>query len=235
MGMIQGGTRFPTTRWTLVRAARPGEPACRDALDSLLSQYWKPVYVYLRRRGLDSDGAKDAVQGLFTHLLERGFPRGLDPERGRLRSYLRVAADRYLINEHARESAAKRGGGVRPVPIDAEQADRELPAAVEDPVQAYEREWAVGMIARTLERLRKEYAEGRRRGQPETILRFFAFDAAPSYAEAAAECSMSVGRFKASLHRARARFRELLREEVGPTATEGVEDEIACLLRSLRR
>ena len=64
----------------------------------------------------------------------------------------------------------------------------------------------------------------------------FGFDAPPSYAEAAAECGMTVGRFKACLHRARVRFRELLREEVAPTAAEGaLEDEIAELLRILRR
>jgi DNA-directed RNA polymerase specialized sigma24 family protein len=234
--VVEGSGRFPTTRWTLVRAARPGEPARHDALDSLLSLYWRPVYFYLRRKGLDADRAQDAVQGLFTQLVEHGFPERVDQMRGRLRSYLRVAADRYLINEHARESAVKRGGGLVPVPIDAEDAERDLPAAAPDPEEAYEREWAVATIARAVERLREEYVAGRRRGQPEAILRFFGFDPPPSYAEAAAESGMTLPRFKACLHRARARFRELLREEVTPTASEGaLEDEIAELLRILRR
>ena len=219
-----------------MRAAQPGGPARQDALDSLLSLYWRPVYFYLRRKGLDADRAQDAVQGLFTQLVERGFPERVDPVRGRLRSYLRVAADRYLINEHARESAVKRGGGQVAVPIDTENAERDLAASAPDPAEAFEREWAVATLARAVERLREEYASGRRQGRPEVILSFFGFDAPPSYAEAAAQSGMTPARFKASLHRARTRFRELLREEVAPTASEGVlEDEIADLLRILRR
>jgi RNA polymerase sigma-70 factor (ECF subfamily) len=232
--MMGGGGRFPTTRWTLVLAARPDGPASRDALEALFSLYWRPVYYYLRRKGLDADRAQDTVQGFFTHLLERGFPRGVDPARGRLRSYLRVATDRYLINEHDKGAAAKRGGRLIQVPIDSESAERDLAFTAHDPGEAYEREWAVTTIARAVDRLRAEYAGGRRRGEPETILRFFGFETAPTYAEAAAACGMSVGRFKACLHRARARFRELLREEVGATADEAaVDEEIAQLLRVL--
>lgn len=234
--MIQGSGRFPTTRWTLVLAARPGEPAQREALEALLSLYWKPVYIYLRRKGLDADRAQDAVQGLFTQLLEHGFPGRVDATRGRLRSYLRAAADRYRINEHHKDVAVKRGRGLVPVAIDAGEAEHDLRSAADDPEQAYEREWAVATIARALDRLRQEYQDGRRRGQPEVILRFFGFEAAPSYVEAAAQCGMTPARFKASLHRARTRFRELLREEVAPTASEGgVEEEIGHLLRVLRR
>lgn len=234
--MIEGSGRFPTTHWTLVLAARPGEPAQREALEALLSLYWKPVYFYLRRKGLDADQAQDAVQGLFTQLLEHGFPGRVDAARGRLRSYLRAAADRYWINEHHRQSAAKRGRGMVPVAIDAAEAEHDLRSAADDPERAYEREWAVATLARAIERLRAEYLEGRRQGRPEVILRFFGFEEAPSYVEAAAQCGMTAARFKASLHRARMRFRELLREEVAPTASEGgVEDEIGHLLRVLRR
>jgi DNA-directed RNA polymerase specialized sigma24 family protein len=231
------GVRFPTTRWTLVRAAGVSEEARRDALEALFSLYWKPVYYYLRRRGLDPARAEDTVQGFFTDLLERGFPSHADPARGRLRSYLRAAMDHYLINQHAKEVAAKRGGGLPVLSIDVPGAERCLASAAADPSEAYEQEWAMAVFARALDRLRGEYFEGGRRGHPGTILRFFEFDAAPSYAEAAAECGMPVGRFKASLHRARVRFRELLREEVAHTtpAEGAVEHEMNDLLRILRR
>jgi hypothetical protein len=130
----------------------------------------------------------------------------------------------------------KRGGGLAAVPIDTEGAERDLAASAPDPAEAFEREWAVATLARAVERLREEYTSGKRRGQPEVILSFFGFDAPPSYAEAAARSGMTPARFKACLHRARTRFRELLREEVAPTASEGaLEDEIADLLRILRR
>ena len=39
---------FATTRWTMVRAA--GASAA-DALESLCTAYWFPLYAYVRRHG----------------------------------------------------------------------------------------------------------------------------------------------------------------------------------------
>ena len=141
--------------------------------------------------------------------------------------------DHYLANLYEKEAARTRGGGQRFVPLDLVLLERELPAAPEDPGAAFDREWAVAVMERALKRLRQEYEEGRRRGRLETVLRFFGLGEAPSYAEAAAECGMSVVQFKASLHRARARFRELLLEEVG--ATVGEDREADAELHELRR
>jgi RNA polymerase sigma-70 factor (ECF subfamily) len=218
----QGG--FPTTRWTLVRRAGGGEGA---ALEALFAQYWAPAYAYVRRKGHGREDAEDAVQGFFTRLFERGFPRGVDPARGRLRGYLRVALDRYLVNEHHRRRAIKRGGALPP-PAELERVEAALAGPGVDPAAAYEREWAVGVLERALQRLSAEYADRR----PLAILRFFRFDASPSYAEGAAACGMTVPCFKAALHRARARYRQLVREELG--ADDGADDEMAALMRALR-
>lgn len=43
------GSRFPTTRRTVVAAMRSGDETERArALDTLVAAYWKPVYKYLR-------------------------------------------------------------------------------------------------------------------------------------------------------------------------------------------
>src|SRR4029077_16621106 len=118
-----------TTRWTLILAAREGDAARRAALEQLLSVYWRPVYFYLRRRGLSVEDAEDVVQGLFTQLLQGDFPIRLHPSRGRFRSYLLTAVDHYLVNLHDKNTALKRGGGVRFVPMDLEPAENELRAA----------------------------------------------------------------------------------------------------------
>ena len=226
---------FPTTRWTLILASREGDQARRTALESLLTTYWKPVYFYLRRRGLAVESAEDVVQGFFLHLLERDFLPRLDPARGRFRSYLLTSLDHYLANLRERESAQKRGGGVRLVPIDLALAEHELKAAPAEAQTAYEREWAVGVMERALARLREEYEQGRRKGPAEVFLRFFSFEPAPSYADAAAQVGLTASQFKAALHRARQRFRELLREEVGGTLQDASEadHEIADLVRAL--
>jgi DNA-directed RNA polymerase specialized sigma24 family protein len=227
---------FPTTRWTLILASqKKGEGAEKAALEQLCATYWKPVYFFLRRKGLAPEAAEDAVQGFFLHLLEREFLGRLDPARGRLRSYLLRALEHYLVNLHERDTALKRGGAYRFVPLDLVLAERELPAAPEPPLQAYEREWAVGLMERALGRLRQEYEEGRRKGRGETVLGFFTLERAPSYAEAAEACGMTVPQFKAALHRARARFREILRSEVAATVDDDGEadQEIGDLMRAL--
>ena len=229
------GGLFPTTRWTLILASREGDEARRAALEALFTTYWRPVYVYLRRKGLAPEAAEDVVQGFFASLLERDFLERADPARGRFRAYLRVSVDHYLANLYEKEAARKRGGGVRFVSLDVVLAERDLPAAPEAPDAAFDREWAVAVMERSLGRLRQEYEQGKRRGRLETVLRFFGFGEAPRYAEAAAECGMNVPQFKASLHRARARFREILLEEVGATLEQDrdTQAELAELRRLL--
>jgi RNA polymerase sigma-70 factor (ECF subfamily) len=228
----QGGGRFPTTSWSLILGARQGAETERTVLAELFAAYWKPLYFYLRRKGLTVEAAEDTVQGLFTQLLERRFLAVLDPAKGRFRSYLRSSADHYLANAYETAAAQKRGGTVRHVSLDVVLAERELAAATEAPEVAYEREWAIGLMERAVERLRREYEDGRRRGSGMAVLRFFGLGTPTSYAEAAAASGQTVAQFKASLHRARARFREILREEVMATVDDAslVEAE----LRELR-
>ena len=75
-----------------------------------------------------------------------------------------------------------------------------------------------------------------RRGPFALVAAFFGAAAAPpSYEQAAATWGMSAPQLKAFLHRARVRYRELLREEVAPTVDDpaAVDDEIRALLQAL--
>jgi RNA polymerase sigma factor (sigma-70 family) len=222
---------FPTTRWTLILSAREGGEAHRVALETLLSIYWKPVYFYLRRRGLSVEAAEDAVQGFFVHLLERDMLQRLDPARGRFRSYLLTSLDHYRINEHEKAVAVKRGGRTQILPLDTLIAERDLPGVPEDPGRAFDREWATEVMERAIGRLRREYEEGRRKGPAEVFLAFFGPDEPPSYADAAERCGLTSAQFKAALHRSRERFREIVREEVA--ATVGTEDDVEIEMRAL--
>jgi RNA polymerase sigma-70 factor (ECF subfamily) len=233
---VAGSGQFPTTRWTLIATARDDPQARRAALEELLAIYWKPLYCFARRKGLDVEAAQDAVQGLLARLLERDFLARLDPGRGRFRAYLRTAMSHYLINEHERAAAQKRGGAAPVVALDFDVAEHGLEGAPTAPEQAFEREWALGVMERTLVRLRGEFDAGQRRGPFALVAAFFGTGAEPpSYADAAAAHGMSVPQLKAFLHRARVRYRELLREEVGQTVHDPAEidDEIRALLQAL--
>jgi RNA polymerase sigma-70 factor (ECF subfamily) len=231
-----GGAAFPQTRWTLILAARTDEAARRAALGQLAERYWRPIYFFLRRKGLAEEDAEDATQGLFLRLMEQDALAGLDPARGRLRGYLRTAADRYRLSLHERESAQKRGGGAQLVDLDLVAAEAALAAAPAQADLAFDREWALGVMERALAGLAAEYAAGRRAGQAETMLRFFGLgEAPPSYQAAAAAAGLTVPQLKAALHRARVRFRENLRAEIADTvdADADVDAELADLVAIL--
>src|SRR5688572_3177964 len=98
--MLQCARMFPTTRWTLLLSSRQSPEARQAALETLLPLYWKPVYFYLRRKGLSVENAEDLTQGFFVHVLERDMLPRVDPARGRFRSYLLTSLENYRVNQH---------------------------------------------------------------------------------------------------------------------------------------
>jgi len=154
---------FRTTRWSLVaRATGDDHAAAARALGELCELYWYPLYAFLRRTGRDSERAADVVQGFFARLIEKRDFGELAPERGRFRAFLLAALQHHLAHEREKEGAWKRGGRVAHVSIDPRDADSrfQLEARRElSPERAFERAWALELLARVLELLRVEYAE----------------------------------------------------------------------------
>jgi DNA-directed RNA polymerase specialized sigma24 family protein len=224
---------FPETRWTLVLAAQHDPEKRRPALEQLVRPRWKALYVVARKHGLAPDDAEDAVQGFVTHLLEGDVLERLDPGKGRLRSYLRTAFRHYLTNQRQERRAQKRGSGER----HADLADVEAWLASPDasPDALFDRAWALTLFADALRELESEYTSGARRGPFVVVRDLFQFGAAPPYGELAALHQMSVPQLKAFVHRARVRFRELLRKRVAETLTDGADadEELAALLQAM--
>ncbi len=228
---------FPSTRWTLIVSSRDSMESRRSAMNELLQQYWKPLYFYARLKGMTIEAAKDAVQDFWTHLLEREFLDRLDRSKGRFRGYLRMALDHYLVNQYEARSAQKRGGGRVPVSLDVDVAERDLSTASGGAASdVFDREWALGVMERSLKRLEEEFRTGERGRAFDVVLKFFRFGHAPSYTDAAKETGMNLPQFKVFLHRTRARFQKLVREEVVQTVADAgdVESEISELIKALK-
>lgn len=235
--MAAGPEHFPTTRWTLVRSAQVGSETRRRALRELLGDYWRPLYVFLRSRGAEAEAAQDTLQGFFAQLLERdGFVADLDPDRGQLRSYLRTALKRYAINEHERQQAQKRGGGQVHVALDLAEGEASLGGCPNEPERAYDREWAVGVFEGALQALEAEFEGGKRSGSFALVRRYFRGDLDASYSELARDQGVTATQLKAQLHRARMRFRQLVRQRVADTVRDvsAVDEEVAWLVEVLR-
>jgi DNA-directed RNA polymerase specialized sigma24 family protein len=66
--------------------------------------------LYHRQKASSTD-AQDLVQAFFAHLLAQNTLSRADQAKGRLRNFLLGSLQNFLINEHDRARALKRGGG----------------------------------------------------------------------------------------------------------------------------
>ncbi|WP_165227617.1 RNA polymerase sigma factor [Aquisphaera insulae] len=231
---------FPSTHWSrVIAAADPRESRSREPLAAICRAYWYPLYAYIRRRGHGPESARDLTQDFFARLLERGTLAEADPSRGRFRSFLRTVCAHYLANRHDRETARKRGGGRVAVSIDAAHAEgryeRELAHEV-TPDRIFDRSWALELLSRVLDRLRREYDEAGKAATFE-ILRI-GLDHGPEdlpHAAIAARLGTTEGAARVAAHRLRRRYGELLRREIASTLNDpaDVDDEIRDLFASL--
>jgi len=102
--------RFQTTYWTEILNARTlNETRRKDTVNELIRKYWKPVYCYLRRKGNSNEVAKDITQGFFHEIvLGRELIPRADQTKGRFRTFLVTALNRYASDVYRKETAGKR-------------------------------------------------------------------------------------------------------------------------------
>lgn len=215
-----GAGRFPATRRSVLLAARDGDPEVRrQALDTLIASYWKPIYKYLRvQHRSGGEEARDLTQSFFLQALEKGTFDRYDPARARFRTFLRLCLDGYVANERKAGRRLKRGGGVAPLPLDFEGAEDELarsPAASGlTPEEYFHREWIRTLFARAVERLR---AACEARPQRFTVFERYDLEEPserPTYARLGEELGMTAVQVTNELSAARRDFRRLVLEEL---------------------
>jgi DNA-directed RNA polymerase specialized sigma24 family protein len=226
--------RFATTQWNVVLTARDGnDTQARHALETLCESYWFPLYAYVRRRGRSADESADLTQAFFADLLGRDFLDGIDRSKGRFRSFLLASLEHFLSHEREKAQTLKKGGGVRPVSLDAREAETRYQLEPQDtrtPEMVFERRWGLTVLERSMERLRAEFAD-----QPERFERLRpSLTGAESgqYRDIASELGMSETAVKAAVHRLRQRYGRLLRDEIAETVADPaeVDDEVRYLL-----
>lgn len=232
--------QFPATLWSVVLLAGGStSEEGRDALGKLCRAYWFPLYAYLQRQGKSPHDAQDLTQAFLLHILEKHTLSRVQPEKGRFRSFLLGSLQYFVADQHDKQQAQKRGGGIKFVELDhnnAEERYRAEPADNLDPSKLFDRRWAMTLLDRALGRLEAEFeGPGRKErfqklqvfllGEPKTI----------SYAEAGKRLGIREGAVKVAVLRLRQRFRELLRAEIASTVAkeEEIEDEMRHLFNTL--
>jgi len=233
---------FVTTHWSVVlTAGRSDTTRAHAALEKLCRAYWFPLYAYVRRRGHSVEDAQDLTQEFFARVLERNWLARADQAKGRFRTFLLTAMERFLANEWDKVRALKRGGGVRNIPIQLDTAETRYGVEPEDtgtPEQAFEYRWAVSLLGEVVGQLEAEF---RARDQADLFAALkpclVGDRESQPYAELAAKLGMEEGTVKVTVHRLRQRYRDLLRAEIANTvASPGeVDAEMRHLFNVLAR
>jgi RNA polymerase sigma factor (sigma-70 family) len=222
---VSGGN-FPQTRWSVVAAAGSDDSAERArALDVLFAAYWEPVYKYIRLKFSKApDEAQDLTQGFFLALFERDLLSRFDAEKSRLRTYVRLCVDSFVLNEIKHAQRQKRGGEVVHLALDFPKAEGELnaqtidPASIPSPEQFeefFEKEWIRGLFSSAVEELRQFCGT---RGKQAAFALFETYvlsgDETLSYAQLAEARGLSVSDVTNRLAWARREFRRFAQQQL---------------------
>jgi RNA polymerase sigma factor (sigma-70 family) len=221
-----GQERFPPTRRSVIEAAQSIDAEERErAMEALCAAYWRPVYKYIRLRwSKPSPDAQDLTQGFFVALIERDLLAKYYPSKSRLRTYLRLCADSFVLNEQKAALRLKRGGSATHLALDFEGAEEELGSKTIDPSsiaspdsleEFFEKEWIRSFFSLAVEELRKLcQAQDRTR----TFSLFEDYDLSDnkevSYDKLATEYGVSVTDVTNALSWARKEFRNIALERL---------------------
>lgn len=224
----KGPREFGVTRWSLVARARGAPSADQDrALNQLCEAYWYPLYAFIRRKGHDAENAKDLVQDFLSRWLQGPALKRADAARGKFRTFLLAALSDFLVDQHRRDHAQKRGGDVSHVALDGlelEQRYKLEPLSSDSPESLYDKRWAETLLERAKTRLRDE---GETSGRPEffaALEPYVLSDMGDGDAERLGErFGMMRGAVSAALFRLRKKLRKRVEQEVLETLNDESE------------
>ena len=238
--------KFQTTKWSLLQRIRSDDAVDSAlAMETLCRDYWPPLYAWLRGSGRSSAEAEDLTQGFFAHAIAKNIFQKADQDRGRLRSFLLTSLRNYVNDVRYRDEAEKRGGGEIPVSLNhigAHSFDVLVSDSSEkteaNPDFQYDYRWARMVMQHSVARLRQEHENS---GKSELFHQLVPLlapgkgDIKKSMSEIAFSLGSSEGAVRVALHRFKARFREIVREEVARTIlpSDDIEEEIRYLVRVL--
>jgi DNA-directed RNA polymerase specialized sigma24 family protein len=138
---------FATTNWLLVQRGR-------EALAEIYQRYRPAMRAHVRRTTwLAADEADDIVQGFVaSQMLERDLLAGADRAKGKFRTYLLTALDRYIAKELRRRRAKKRQP--KSGPLKSLRGRHAADAAAAPTTDTFDTAWARAVLDEAVRRMR---------------------------------------------------------------------------------
>lgn len=208
---------FSATRWSMVMRATASAPAqAGDALAELAQRYCYPVYAYVRRAGHAPDSAAEITAAYLRELTARS---GNAQAQSNFRRYLLDRLNTFL-GSHWRKTATAPPSCALQMPADMEARYQREAAACASPEAAYQRAFALEVLARATQRVQDEAAQTGHLPMYQALREFLGREPAPGEIDAIGErLHLPPLALVMALKRLRQRFRELAMQELADTVT----------------
>ena len=235
---------YPATHWTLIFQAKDLDKTLgRTALGELLTRYRGPLLRHLEWKFHASpEQAEDWLQSFIERkVLEYGLLQHADQARGRFRTFLLGALDRFVWDEIEKAQAQKRAPREGFAPLEAAEgvSAATTSGGVPDPGDVA---WAREVVARAIDQTRRWYEAagtlqtwevfhlGRIRPTLEGTQR-------PSDQQIGAQCGLPADKVSNTVNNAARKFRTELRGVVAEYASDDaeIEAELHGLIDTLRK
>ncbi len=181
------------------------------------------------------------AHAFFERLLSGNSLQAATPEKGKFRSYLLGALKHFLSAQRSHDTAKKRGGDVIHQSIEVSGLTTESGLRIADtksdaPDAAYDRQWALTVLARALDELEQIMDVEGKRAHFTTLKPWLTGDDSAPQSEAAITLGISENAVKVAVHRLRQRFREAVKEQIAQTVADPVQvrEELTHLQEALR-
>lgn len=239
---VDGG--MPTTQWSILQVLHGDSEERQNALEIFARNYWPAVYGFVRMKGNSPPEAEDLTQSFLASLIARDKFEGLSASQGRFRSWLLASLTNFLHADRRDRNRLKRGGGAAHLSIDRDLGEAWLEGSASDeasPDVIFDRNWAAGILERSMDRLLTTYEREGRSEVAEVLAPMIAgMEERASYAEVGESLGMSESTARAAAFRLRKRLRGYIREEIAATVGSAAEvdaelDQLFALFGSGRK
>lgn len=237
-GIPASARLFKTTCWEVVEEAGVGSESALDALRSILEQYRRPLLVHLESRyRLSVSEAEDYLHDFICQkVMLKKLLASANRARGRFRTFLLTALDRFVANSFRNAAAQKRRPDAGFTNLDAVS---EVVSGLQEPGAQFSISWAERVIQQALAQMEQEC---RRSGSRVRWLVFYSQVVGPTFEGLEREGQQELahrlglrGRGEVSnlVLSGKRMYRRILRAVIA--AYCGEEDDVGLELLNLRR
>jgi DNA-directed RNA polymerase specialized sigma24 family protein len=215
-------SQFETTSWTLIIEAKNNVDS-GFALEKLCRKYWKPIYVFCRRSGLNREDSEDASQDFFVYIFDKSWLSHVDKNQGSFRGFISTLLKYYLSNRRRTNYAQKRGCKLV-LPIDRIDFTESIASTDLDASKAYDKLWARTITDLAIERLGEEQKTSQQVRRFECLKKYLTCTPTVSdYNALVVLLNEPRNTIAVALHRLIRRYGELIRLEVADTTKDTFE------------